>query len=428
MVEHLRGYRPKAKWRYMTTPVNAFLEHDVAARRDSSWQDNLSSRFDDVAEYVDSIEGLMQIRREWISLELLFGNPLLTHNWFASLAASFPSQVQPEIILIRRDGEIKAIAPLALKGGLVKRLEILGSFATGEPGGVLFTDGRSIDDLWRAVVDMKSTTYLKGFRFGSPETRTLESLLRSSGIRFLAREEKLPWISTNGKFEDYERKISSSRRSSFRRLRRLAESEGKLEFEVKTPSPENVDALLTEFFSVEASSWKGRTGTAMKSYSELGTFFREYSRLEAAGGRLRIFLLKVGGKTIAGQLTDLRSNRLWIFKIGHDEAWSWCSPGILLMNEVVKFCFESGLDACELLGSDEPWLHIWTNEAHTVVTYRIYPRTIAAVPDLLSDVAINCAKRITTMIAKRRKRRRKYVKENERLRYNRAGLKACSRT
>ncbi len=396
----------------MNSAIDSFLGTEVAVSDDINSPDLPSERLDEFIEFIDNVERIRQVRREWVNLELSFGTPLLTHNWFLSLADAIGSREQPEILLVRRGGEIKAIAPLAYRGRFQKRLEILGSSVTNEPGGVLYTDERSLEQLWETVCDMHVPVFLKGMRFGSPEIRALERAIRSRGIRSLVREERLPWVATKGKWEEFEKRLSSSRRSSFRRLQRLAESKGRVEFEVKVPGPESVDEYLSELFSVEASSWKGRTRTAMKSYEELGTFFRRYSRLEAGEGRLRIFFLKINGITVAGQLTAVHSNRLWIFKIGHDEAWSWCSPGILLMNRVIRYCFDSGLEGCEMLGSDESWLHIWADESHTVVTYRIYPRTLSAMLDLWTDAAGICSKKITTRLAKRRGRKRTDAQEN----------------
>ncbi len=396
----------------MTSPVNAFMTREATVPHEVELPETVHFTAETIVEYIDDIDALQQIRSEWDALTSSFRTPLLTHNWFASCARAFSYQEQTEILLVRRQGEMDAIAPLAFRGKFHRRLEIMGSFVTNEPGGIIFRNRHSLEQLWEAVFDMKTTVFLKGIRYGSPEAQALECMLHSRKIRYLAREEQIPWVNTAGKWVDFEKSISSSRRSSFRRLRRLAESKGIVVFEVVTPSPENVDGYLNELFKVEAAGWKGRTGTAMRSFEALGTFFRTYSRLEAGEGKLRLFFLKVGGQTIAGQLTVIRADRLWIFKIGHDESWSWCSPGILLMNEVIKYCFDSGLESCEMLGSDEPWLHIWTNESHTVVTYRIYPGVLDALSDLLADFTETISNKVMTRFAKRKGMRKSNADQN----------------
>jgi CelD/BcsL family acetyltransferase involved in cellulose biosynthesis len=126
-------------------------------------------------------------------------------------------------------------------------------------------------------------------------------------------------------------------------------------------------------------------GTAMKTHPTLSKFFRNFAKLTSEQGRLHLFFLKVGDQNVAVQFTMVYANRLWIYKIGFDEDWAWCSPGILLMNKVVKYCFENDLERCEFLGHDESWLHIWANGFRELISYKIYPKTLTGKLVKLSD-------------------------------------------
>lgn len=326
-------------------------------------------------EYITDPEGLFKIREEWEKMESLLGTPLLTIDWFLSCAQAFCPPDVLKMIAVRVNGRLGAIIPVSIKRNLVPRLELVGSWLLEEPGGVLYKDRASLAAAIHALLDLRMPVILKGFRSFSPEIQILEGELRSRHLTSLAKEEKIPWVATVGRWENFEKQISPSRRSSLRRLQRLAESKGKVRFEAITATTDNLDKYLEEVFKVEAMSWKGRTGTAMKTNPMLGKFFNIYSRRAAEQGKLHLFFLKVDEETVAVQLTVVHANRLWIYKIGHDEGWSWCSPGILLMHQVVKFCFEKGLKSCEMLGSDEPWLHIWANESHSVITFKIFPKS-----------------------------------------------------
>lgn len=385
----------------MTSFVNTALPTEVAVPIE---EEPLRLKIDSTAfgvEHIREMSQLMRLKNEWHDLERQFLTPLLTHNWIASSAYAFNHLETPDVVVVRSLGRLKAVAPLSLRGNHRRRVEILGNNFTDEPSGILFSDEEGLSALFSSMIDMGLPIYLKGLRFASPETRALEKILSENKIVSLAKEESLPWVATHGLWEDFERRISSSRRSSLRRLQRLLDSEGKVEYEVIAPSLTNVDGCLSELYNVEASSWKSRTGTALKSYQELGDFFRMYAREEAEHSRLRLMFLRVNGRAVAGQLAVVYANRLWIFKIGHDEEWSSYSPGVLLMHRAMKYCFESGLVGCELLGHDEPWLHIWPTESHSIVSYRIYPRAVDAVLDLGSDFVHICFYRLGKLLAKR---------------------------
>ncbi len=346
-----------------------------------------------MVEFVGSRENLFLLEKDWFRLEEKFTSPLQSHEWFFSGATAFCPPYELKIGVVRHgsvgresDRGLEAIAPLGVRKEWIRKLEVLGTTILTEEGSFLFQDEGALTELVDAVIRLRMPVFLRRVRIRSEEARIWEREISSRGLRCLVREERLPWVAVRGKWEEFERQMSSSRKSSFRRLLRLAEAKGEVRFDVVVPTVEDLDRYLKEAFEVEASSWKGRRGTAMKLDPRLGDFFREYARRAASVGELYIFFMRVDGKAIAAELTTVRAGRLWILKIGHDEAWSWCSPGILLMNHVVKYCFEKGLEACEFGGTDEPWLHIWANETHSAWTYRIYPGSLLGLVKLVIDL------------------------------------------
>ncbi len=283
---------------------------------------------------------------------------------------------------------------------------MLGTTILTEESAFLYSNADVLVEMVDEVIKLKMPVFLRRVRIHSEEAEVWEREICARGLHCLVREERLPWVAVKTDWKTFEKEqISSSRRSSLRRLQRIAESKGKLTFEAVIPRPENLDSYLDVAFEVEASNWKARRRTAMKYNRKLGDFFKSYAHLAAESDELRIFFLHVDNKPIAVELTTLYANRLWIFKIGHDEAWWKCSPGILLMNYVVKYCFDKGLEGCEFGGTDEPWLHIWANEWHSAWTYRIYPGSVKGMFQLTADflqlAAVKVRAASVTMKAKR---------------------------
>lgn len=313
---------------------------------------------------------------EWDQLASNFANPLLTTDWFSSSIDTFCPPNKLNMVAVKRAGKLSALAPLSLKGRLLPRLELIGSSTLMEPGGLLYQDRESLLQLIRTMVSAGRPLFLKGLQLFSAEVEILEKELQNGTFTTFVSEERIPFVETNISWEEFEKRyVSSSRRSSFRRLQRKAEEYGKIQFEVVVPTPENLEHYLAIVYRIEAANWKGREGTAMKTHATIGKFFQLYSQRAAQNGNLHLFFLRVGNQIVATQITVIHANRLWIFKTGFDEDWSWCSPGILLMHKVIEFCFEEGLDGCEFLGSDESWLHIWANGFHNLVTYYIFPKS-----------------------------------------------------
>ncbi len=384
----------------MTISYSAVLPRDASLPvGDEAVSDKARDELLGIAHIRDP-KKLVGLTDEWHRFERCFRTPFLSYNWFTSSARAFCALERMDIVLVRSLLELKAIAPLSIRGTFWPRIEILGNHVTDEPSGFLYADRQSLAVAITAMMDMKLPAYLKGLRFGSLETKLIEETAREKNAIVLTKEEALPWVRTTGTWAEFERGISSSRRSSIRRLQRILESKGPVTYEIIAPSPETVDHLLSELYEVEGASWKGRAGTALNNYQELGAFFRLYAVGEANAGRLRLLFLRINGQAIAGQLAVVHSNRLWVFKIGHVESWSSFSPGILLMHRAMQYCYETDLDACELLGHDEPWLHIWPTEFHPTVSYKIYHRKLDALIDLVSEVLEICSYRLGKALAK----------------------------
>jgi CelD/BcsL family acetyltransferase involved in cellulose biosynthesis len=67
-----------------------------------------------------------------------------------------------------------------------------------------------------------------------------------------------------------------------------------------------------------------------------------------------------------------------LLKIGHDDDVKRCSPGMLLLLEVVRAAAAEGLQAVQLLGGVEPWTSMWTDDVKHCVTLAAYPPGLAS--------------------------------------------------
>ena len=355
-------------------------------------------------EVINNINDFELIREDCNRLADKFKMPLLRFEWLKNCITTFHKESELKIFVNRKDGRITAIAPLVLEeNNLSKRLEIIGTEAHREPGGFLYEDLESLTEVLRYAFNNRSKVFLKGIRKISPESNSLEYTLRQRKAVTSVITENIPFLRIEGTWEDFQQKISSSRRSSLRRLKKLAEKEGTLSVEIVTPTLENFYSGLEEIYNVESSGWKTRFKTAMRLNSQLGEFFEHYSYDAIKHGCLKFCFLRINGEAAAVQIGIEYANRYWTLKIGYNEKYAKCSPGILLMNEVIKCAFEKKLDAIELLGSNEEWLHIWPIEYYSLASYRIYNSLFSGIFNLALDFTQSRLNKFRTKSAKNRK-------------------------
>ena len=339
-------------------------------------------------------EQVQALQEPWKRLEKRHPTPLASYDWFDAAMGAFSDLRTPAVVTLEREGRVTAMAPLGRVNRPLGPLEILGCSILREPGEVLYETERDLEELAGAMFRLGRPLHLWRLDAVSPVPDVLDRESRNLGWIAIRDRAAIPRVEVAGTWAEFEKqRISSSRRSSFRRLRRKTERLAGVEprMEVHDGADGTLDEKLRQLYTVEGSGWKGRGGSSLTAHDTVRGFFERYARSSSRDGRLRMFVLAAGDRILAMQLAEEYARRLWIYKIGHDDTWSGVSPGIQLMHEVVRYCFEQGLDACEFLGSDEPWLQIWANGSDERVGYRLYPRSLAGRAGFVIDEASRLA-------------------------------------
>jgi hypothetical protein len=214
----------------------------------------------------------------------------------------------------------------------------------------------------------------------------LQAAMRGRGLVVVRPAAPSPTLMLGAEWSEPEAQFNAGRRSDFRRAARKAAELGEVEYELACPAPADFDARFAEAIAVEMGGWKQSAGTAIAADPVKAAFFRAYLGAECRAGALRIGLMRIGGKAVAMQLGVVHDARLWLYKIGYDEAYRQCSPGTLLMLHTVGEAARGGLCAVELLGAPEPWITaLWTREERPCLRVRTYPMTLAGLAALAGD-------------------------------------------
>ncbi len=170
-----------------------------------------------------------------------------------------------------------------------------------------------------------------------------------------------PYVPLPATHEAYLGTLQSKFKANVRRRRRKLEEKGKVTFE-KVEGGLELEARLEEGFLLEQSGWKGERGTAMAQDSATRGFYTELARDAAYRGRLSLYYLRLDGRAVAFQYGLTYGGRYFLLKPGYDEELKECSPGQLLMDEVLADCIQQGLREFDFLGPDMVWKRDWTDK------------------------------------------------------------------
>lgn len=303
-------------------------------------------------------DALAAIAREWDALALPAGSPFLLTAWLEPFCRSLPGPVAVATLRDPSGGLLAAGVFERTPGGLA-------SAADDHSGDwdLIARDPRSRRMLWDALVRSGIRRLsLRGLRAGGEGERVVGEALRESGWHAVAEEDvRSPYLVLPGDFDTLLDGRSANLRSQWRRRRRALGKQGELTLRVNRGG-DGLDADLEAFMAIEASGWKAREGTAIASDDTIRSLYGEFARRLAADGRLRLYLLEVDGRPVAGDLGCVVGDSGFLVKTGYDEGLARLSPGLVLRGEVLRASIEEGLRAYDFLGPSDPYKTRWTDD------------------------------------------------------------------
>lgn len=335
-----------------------------------------------------------RLAAEWWRLEAHGAWPTQSHAFAAALEPLLAG-AHRQVLGVRRNRVVTAILPLCREDRFLARWRLAGSSELFEPGDLLCARADDADPVAAAIAALRHPVSLDRISADSPLVPALRRAIGQRGWLSVRPAMPCPMIVLDSGWRDPESRFSARRRSDFRRAARRAEAMGRVTYETLAPAAHAFDALFDEAIAVELNSWKRDAGSAIAVDARRETFFRRFFRSAATDGNFRLSFLRIDGEAVAMQMALLWSGRYWLFKIGHDERFGKCSPGTLLMLQMLGWAAEQGLESFELLGEAEPWItRFWTEEQRRCVHLRTYPYTLPGLIALAADALVWLRRRL----------------------------------
>lgn len=325
----------------------------------------------------------------WRELGSVRGGPVEQPEWAAACLDAAAGDQALRLNAVRRGGRLVAVAPMASRrvAGIARRV-MLGVDEQHEPMDLLAADPDALEALAGLLARDPRPSVFGRVPADSPSVGALRRAFRGRGVVVARRRAPFPFIALDDGWREPERHLSSRRASDLRRAMRRAERLGPVTADVLTPRPVEVDPLLDEALAVERRSWKGPAGTAIACDPARETFIRSLAQRAAERGSLRLAFLRIGGRAVAMQIAMVQAGGFWLLKVGYDEEYARCSPGVLLLRASIAQAARDGLTSYEFLGSSEPWIAVWTDRERETVGLSAYPFGPRGVAALVADTAV----------------------------------------
>ena len=328
------------------------------------------------------------------SISVSSPTPMLHDIWMHACAAASEPGSLFEFLSVQHEETPAAACAFSRRPGVFPLLTLLGAEDIWLPTDTHYRDEVAADLLAEGLAKHGLPARFGHFPGDSAFIGALRSASRGKGLVLATNLGGAPYIRFDESWREPEKKLKSKRRSDLRRCRKKAEALGAVAFEMAAPNPDNVDCLMDEAMAVEASGWKGRSGTALAADQYLNAFFRRYARLAADRGILRLAFLRIDGRAVAVQIAAECDNAFWGFKSGYDETYRDVAPGMILFLEVVRYAANSGVATHEFLGKSAPWMRDWATDERPLVGLRYYPFNVAGAAAVTSDAFAELQSRV----------------------------------
>jgi len=336
----------------------------------------------------NSFDAIESYRQDWNHLAGLQQNALLTFEWFSCCARAFHADDSLYLICVVENRNLIAAAPLyrSKHANQDYLLQIIGNRRLYEPTSLLYRDDIALSHLLGGCRSIGYPMMLNRCYQDMPVSRWL-SKISWRGILITMAAADSQYLDISGDFASYEEGLSSRRRYDLRRASRKAMEYGEPDYHIGPASHTDIADLLQQAFRIENSSWKNSSGSSIVKNRDLTEFFSDLFEQLVATANGVVGILSINGQPVASHLAIQQFGRLWILKIGYDQAYASCSPGILLTHEMIRYAHSNHLRGFEFLGCSEEWIKLWKPKIRDYGSYLYYPLSYYGIKGFLIDAS-----------------------------------------
>ncbi|MCY1077361.1 GNAT family N-acetyltransferase [Archangium lansingense] len=159
----------------------------------------------------------------------------------------------------------------------------------------------------------------------------------------------------------------TARADNFVRRRKWLERQAGFSL-TRAEKPEELARALPEFFRLHELRWGARSGLCAP---DVQAFHQAVVPLLSAAGKVRIYLLSVGGRAVASVYALRHGRTFSYYNAGYDPEWKSRSVGLVLVGETFRDALAEGFSEYDFLRGVEAYKSDWARQLRTTVRLRI---------------------------------------------------------
>lgn len=337
-----------------------------------------------MVDVIESLDGFAGLAPQWN--ELLHASeadcPFLTHEWLHPWWKHFGSSRRLQLLAVRDNDELIAIAPLFLApgpAGMFSRLEFLGTGRAGSDYLDIIVrrgrEGQSLQALAGAMSARKRALRLTHLPAASAASRLADALAEDGWTLRASQGGVCPVVHLTGhNWDSYLGSLGASHRANFRRRYKALTQRFDLRFEAVTDEAARYEALTT-LMDFHGRRF-GNRSTAFVTPT-MREFHHEATGRALAAGWLRMYVLRLAGAPAAVMYGFSYDKRFYFYQHGFDSQYEPFSAGLVLMGLTLRAAIEEGASEFDMLFGTEKYKALWASDHRSLTQLQVFPPHLA---------------------------------------------------
>jgi CelD/BcsL family acetyltransferase involved in cellulose biosynthesis len=296
---------------------------------------------------ISEIEQFADMREEWNTLlsESYTNTIFLTWEWLYSWWKCFGEDADLFIVVVRdKTGKLIGVAPLFIKNAKfysfpVRQLGLIGEGHSDRQDFIITKDTNE------AIYAIEKHILMNRGRWDIikldqiPETGALCTVgLKSQAMMEKERSSICPFVRIEGEWEGYFRGLGKKFRKDIRHKMNRLKRFGEWKFIVQDKI-EKAEEIVDVMREIEASSRKEDTEKEFVGKQENSRFLKTFFKISSESEWVDFSVITVGDEVAAYLLGFVYNRKYCAYSTSYRNKFYQGSPGKLLLNEKLKWCF-----------------------------------------------------------------------------------------
>lgn len=340
------------------------------------------------SKWIDRTDDFYALRDEW--QELLRNSAsntlFLTWEWQFTWWQNLAEARKLAILVIRRNGQLIAIAPMTVKPPNIKRmvpfsvLEIIGSGNVGSDYlSFIVRSGAEICALPAINAALLKHNFALELSNTKLDSRVMAMALlglNDLGFRTGCQTQSFcPYIDLRGKtWQSYMTRTNSAGEIRFNKKLRRLEKKFSFRFE-QTSTASDLGEDLATMIKLHFRRWNSKGGSNALDSDALRNFHKAFTGIALQKDWLRLFIMWLDDKPAAAVYGFFYDRVFYYYQAGFDPQFSQYSVGYISIGLTIQRAFDEGASEYDMLHGEEDYKDRWATDKRELVRLNIFPPT-----------------------------------------------------